>query len=459
MNRFFSRLLPAVLGCLLLSGCAMDPLDPHVSSASDISGESSTAITVPTAPSEPTANLNGYVWELCAPWANRFLPTGETESDLTLQKSLDEVRDLYHAELKFTVNAGAAEFLPDAFSGADCPDVIGIRGTEIPTLAASGALYSTDSPSLCNLGFNAGDKTRFFTPASSKFLYNGRQWTVQFASRYDLPCLGQFILCSGTLLEQLGAGNLHNLLETGKWTDEEYLRLAAAARELTGEEPVYGTYITKPMVAFSALGGRMTTGTLDTGLESALNGGPASAAFGMLSAMTDPANGAYPGKSSSVLPIYTRGNLLFLWATTSAMLSTPKLITDDVVVMPAPTCYGALQTPLTEYTGYGFLRANPSVANSVLIFDALALRLNGDWCTIFQELTGLNEDNIDVIRDYMLPTLTVAQYEMDETLQGFYDFYLNTPMTERTGASDYILHFAHRQLRLLLSGPDIPEEP
>ena len=444
----------------LFSACSMKPLDAHVTTTTpDTDASAVPATTVPAVQSEPVGNLNGYVWSLRAPWADKLVPrTGESEADQQLIDLYNEVRTLYNTVIDIDYSVGLTDYLTAAASGVCYADVIGLRIHEIPALASMKAIYSVEEPMLLNAGLNYNDKTRFFPDISSLVRYDDRQWTVQIASQYDLPSFGQVLLCNSTLLEQLGAGNIRNLLETGKWTNAEYLRLAAAAAELSDEEEIFGTGFVSPRAAYLASGGRYVSYS-DGEWKNELSGDAALYALNQLYELTDPDNGAYSGSGADAQKLFSEGRLLFLWTSTNTLVSNESLtVPVSALLMPLPSDTPLRQTPVTDYTGYGFMTNNASLVNSVTVFNALALRLNGDWLSAFIEQARLDEDTAEIVQTYILPSLTVTADEYDLRFHQFFDESISAPLFERTETPEAILKNAAPLLDSLIRSLDIPAE-
>ncbi len=436
-----------------VSACSMKPLDAHVTTTTAGTTVAELPVTtVPVTPVEPVSDLNGYVWSLRAPWADKLVPRADgSEADQRLIDLYNEVRTLYNTVIDIDYSAGLTDYLAATASGVCYADVVGVKIHEIPALCSNKALYSVEEPMLLNAGLNYNDKTRYYADVSSLVRYDGRQWTLQIASEYEIPAFGQVLLCNGELLNRLGAGNLRNLLETGKWTASEYLRLAAAAVGLSEEQDIYGTGFVSPRAAYLAAGGRYVS--LDGGTWSGELSTDASLyALNQLYELTAPANGAYRGGGVEAQKLFAEGRLLFLWTGTNTIVSNPALTASgSVLMMPVPSASAARRTPVTGYTGYGFMTNNANLVNSVTVLNALALRLNGDWLSAFIEQTGLDRDTADIVQTYLLPSLTVTPDEFDTRLHQFFDESVYEPLLERDETPDAILKNAASQLGVLLN--------
>ena len=57
-----------------VSACSMKPLDAHVTTTTAGTTVAELPVTtVPVTPVEPVSDLNGYVWSLRAPWADKLV--------------------------------------------------------------------------------------------------------------------------------------------------------------------------------------------------------------------------------------------------------------------------------------------------------------------------------------------------------------------------------------------------
>ncbi|MBR5519987.1 MAG: hypothetical protein IKU55_04645, partial [Clostridia bacterium] len=329
-----------LLTVLLLSvfaACSFLPFDDHTATeaTTDVStAQTTTLATLP--PIETPVNLNGYTWSMRVRWANKILPgSDESESAQRLRDIYAELKELYHIEIIIGTFSSTEDYLATFAAGSKYADVIGIKGVEIPTLVANQSIYSVEDPAILNAGLNCNDRTRFWPYASSLMRYGDKQWTVQISSRYDIPAAGYFVIGNGSLLNELGAGNLHNLLKTGKWTFEQYQRLATAAASLTKLENVYGTGISSYRSAYHALGGLVVSA--DGRWKSELSAQTSVSAAERLSALVSPDNHALIGSYESLRTAFAEDELLFLWASAKTLLSDSVLTAiSDLVVMPVP---------------------------------------------------------------------------------------------------------------------------
>ncbi len=442
-----------LIACLLsvFAGCSMMPLDDHtVTTAQSDATTEATTLSAPT-PAETPANLNGYIWSLRTPWSNKLLAgSDESESAQRLRDIYTELKAIYNIEIIVSSFEGIEAYLAAFAAGSKYADVIGIKGYEIPALVAQNAIYSVEDPAILSAGLNCNDRSRFWPNASSLVRYADKQWTVQIASRYDVPAVGHFVLCNGSLLKQLGAGNLYNLLQTGKWTIEQYQRLASAAASLTKLENVYGTGITSYRSAYHALGGQYVSAA-NGRWKSDLSAESSVAAAERFSALVSPDNHALIGSTAKLRTAFAEDQLLFLWVSAKSLLSDSTLLSlPDVQLMPVPSIGQHRVTPLTDYTGYAFPSQNATLANSVAVFNALALRLNEDWSTQLANLLKLDAQETAVVTTYCLPSLQFFADEYDRRLTAFFDETISAPLVARTDRPEAILKGAEPALVGLL---------
>lgn len=461
-----ARRFLVVLTALLLalcSACSMTPLNAHVSTtaATSVSSvASTTSFLDPEQPDEttvPAIDLNGYVWSIRVPWADRLLPNADdTESDRQLLAIYNALCSDYNAVIDISYAPSLSECIADAAAGVCPADVLGIRSFEIPVLATSKAIYAADDPVLLNAGLNCNDKTRFLTDISSQARYDGKQWAVQLASEYDIPAFGQVLLCNQTLLDRLGTGNLYNLLETGKWTLSEYTRLAAAASALSST--TYGTALTSPRSAYLSLGGSIVS-RRDGAWSCELTESASVKALSELRTLTFSSSGMFSGTPAEAKQLFIDGKLLFLWTDTASILDTPALTASGTaILMPVPTGSAARRTPVTGYCGYAFPANNITLRNSVILFNALAQRLNGDWVAAFVRQANLGTDAVRVIRNWILPAVTVTADEFDVRFQAFFDRSVYEPMLEGDLSPDEVLDAAASSFYALIRSFEVSSD-
>ena len=435
-----------LLTTLLLSffaACSFLPFDDHTATEAATDGSAAQTTTLATlAPAETPVNLNGYTWSMRVRWSKKILPgSDESESAQRLRDIYAELEELYHIDIIVGTFGSTEDYLATFASGAKYADVIGIKGVEIPTLVAQQSIYSVEDPAILNAGLNCNDRTRFWPYASSQMRYADKQWTLQISSRYDIPSAGYFVLCNGSLLDALGAGNLHNLLKTGKWTLEQYQRLATAAASLTKRENVYGTGLSSYRSAYHALGGLVVSA--DGRWKSELSAPTSVSAIERLSSLISPDNHALIGPYESIRTAFLEDQLLFLWASAKTLISDSEFTAlPDLVVMPVPAIGQTRTTPLTDYTGYAFPAENPTLANSVAVFNALALRLNEDWLTQVAQSARLDETETAMIATYVLPTLQASAEDYNQRLTSFFDESIASPLVSRADRPEAILKSA-----------------
>lgn len=446
----------AVLGliaCLLsvFAGCLMMPFDDHtVTTAPSDATTEATTLSAPT-PVENPANLNGYIWSLYTPWSNKLLPgVDESESAQRLRDIYAELKEIYNIEIIIGSYEGIEPYLTAFAAGRKYADVIGVKGYEIPALVAQNAIYSVEDPAILSAGLNCNDRSRFWVNASSLVRYADKQWTVQIASRYDVPAVGQFVLCNGSLLKRLGAGNLYNLLQTGKWTFEQYQRLASAAASLATPETVYGTGVTSYRSTYHALGGQYVS-MEDGRWKSSLSAESSIAAAERFSALLSPDHHALIGSPAALRTAFMADRLLFLWTDAKSLLTDSSLLAlPNTQLLPVPSVGRTRITPLTDYTGYAFPAQNPTLANSVAVFNALALRLNEDWATQMAHLLDLSPQETNVLTAHCLPSLQFFAGEYDQRLTAFFDEMISAPLAARADRPEAILKGAEPALVGLL---------
>lgn len=459
-SRYVRRFL-AVFTAMLLSvssACSMTPLTAHVSTTAATSVSSSVSLTVSSDPEQqetmlPAIDLNGYVWTIRVPWADRLLPNADnTESDRRLLSIYNALCSDYNAVIDIGYAPSLSECIADAAAGICSADILGIRTSEIPALAASKAIYAADDPVLLNAGLNCNDKTRFLTDISSQARYDGKQWAVQLASEYDIPAFGQVLLCNQTLLDRLGAGNLYNLLETGKWTLSEYTRLSVAASSLSST--TYGTALTSPRSAYLSLGGQYVSrkdGSWSCDLTASVSG----TALSELRTLISSASGTFSGSNTDAQQLFIDGKLLFLWIDTASILNTPALTASGTtILMPVPTGSAARRTPVTGYTGYAFPANNITLGNSVILFNALAQRLNGDWISAFVRQAHLDTDAVRIIQNWILPSVTVTADEFDVRFETFFDRSVYEPLLDGDFSPEEVLNAAADSFHALIRSFD-----
>ncbi len=447
-----------LIACLLsfFTGCSMLPMDDHaVTTALSDATTQTTTLGTP-APAETPTNLNGYTWSMRVPWSSKILPgSSEDESAQRLREIYDELRDLYNIEIFIAPFEGIETYLAAFAAGTKYADVIGIKSSEIPALVAQNAIYSVEDPVILNAGLNCNDRSRFWPAASSLVRYADKQWTVQIASRYDIPAAGHYVLCNGSLLDRLGAGNLYNLLTTGKWTFEQYQRLASAASSLTTLENVYGTGVTSYRSAFHALGGEIASA--DGRWKSELSAERSVQAANRLSALTAPDNAALSGSFETLRTAFAEDQLLFLWVSAKVLLADTGLASiPDVRLMPVPSTGTGRTTPLTDYSGYAFPAQNATLANSVAVFNAFALRLNEDWLTQFARKAKLDTTEANIITSYVLPSLQFSVDEYDARLTAFFNESIAVPIAARVERPEAILKNSEPNLAAILKELPVP---
>ncbi len=455
----WKRYAAAVLTVCLLacSACSMKPLDAHVSSTASTTGETMTtplpsASLEPSEWTEPAVDLNGYVWTIRLPWADKLLPKADgTEADRLLLSAYDKLRTRYHAVIDIGYAPSLSDCIAAAAAGSYAADVLGIRIHEIPALAASKALYAVDDPALLNAGLNCNDKSLFWTEASALTRYDGKQWAVQIASAYTIPAFGQMLLCNAALLERLGAGNLYNLLETGKWTLSEYVKLSNAAAAISSD--TFGTAFVSPLSAYLSLGGRYVARPENTWRCELREDVSLNACNELYTLASAPAT--YAGTGPEAQNLFADGKLLFLWTDSNTVLANTSL-TDSgtVMLMPVPVGSSARRTPVSGYEGYAFPANNASLLSNVTLFNAMAKLLGGDWISAFIRQTQLNADAARIIEHYLLPSLTVTADEFDIRFRAFFDDSIYTPLLEGDRSPSEILTDAAYAFPLLTKAPD-----
>ncbi|MBR5520326.1 MAG: hypothetical protein IKU55_06375, partial [Clostridia bacterium] len=94
---------------------------------------------------------------------------------------------------------------------------------------------------------------------------------------------------------------------------------------------------------------------------------------------------------------------------------------------------------LTDYTGYAFPAENPTLANSVTVFNALALRLNEDWLTQVTRTAKLDATESAMITTYVLPTLQSSAEDYSQRLTAFFDESIAAPLVSRADRPEAIL--------------------
>ena len=456
----WKRYAAAVLTVCLLacSACSMKPLDAHISATSATTSETTppalpTAALEPSEWTEPAVDLSGFVWTIRVPWADKLLPKADgTETDRQLLAVYDKLRTRYHAVIDIGYAPSLSDCIAAAAAGTYAADVLGIRMNEIPALSAAKALYAVDDPALLNAGLNCNDKALFWTEASAMTRYDGKQWAVQIASAYTIPAFGQMLLCNTTLLERLGAGNLYNLLETGKWTLSEYIRLSNAAASILPD--TFGTAFVSPLSAYLSLGGRYVARPENTWRCELREDVSRNACTELYTLASAPA--AYAGTGADAQNLFANGKLLFLWTDSNTVLANASLTDSEaVMLMPVPVGSSARRTPITGYEGYAFPANNASLLSNVTLFNALAKLLGGDWISAFIRQTKLNADAARIIEQYLLPALTVTADEFDIRFRAFFNDSIYAPLLEGDRSPEEILADAAYAFPLLTKAPDV----
>ena len=362
-----------------LFGCSVKPLDNSNDSILTTQTEEKQ-----TAATQAQVDMNGYKWTISMPWASKYIPDKNgSEQDDRLINIYEKLEEAYNITFNVKTTLGVVDYTIAAASDLNYADVIGIRSYEIVALAVNDYIYSVEDPVLISAGMNFEDNSRWYTGISEYVKWQGRQWTVQMNSLYDIPDFGSFILYNRQMLSDYGYKEIEKMVYNGSWTNEKYFEMVQSViKDLDGDGvyDIYGTAICDKMIPVCANGGQIIEET-DGIWTNGLNNADTVKAITVLGELLDAENGfcqSSPGKSVNM---FCSGKLAFLWGSSLMLLDSPELSESeyDYGILPIPNATGdAYKNPVCSYNGYGLMTTNKNLSDSVMVFNAFASEISVD---------------------------------------------------------------------------------
>ncbi len=379
-----------------------------------------------------TPDLNGYVWKIGMPWASKYLPgNDDTEEDNRLKQIYNDIETLYNVEIEIKPSTGLADYLAAGASKISYSDVIGVSAGEIIPLAVNGYIYSVEDPMLLALGLDCEDKTKWACDLSRLVKWNGKQWTVQMNSAYDIPEFGSFILFNKPIVSRIVPEGIADIVRSGGWTNEKYLEIALSAAKDTdydGKADVFGTLLSENIAPVLANGGQILA-ELDGVWYNSLRNPATSGAIGTLAELVKSQNGAAASKAEAV-DLFCQGKAAFLWAASPVFYDYPQLVgqKDLYGLLPMPNDSGRdFLSPITSYTGYAFMTTNKQLDKSVIVFNILAQKLSSDWFGVYKKASGLDQDSLEML-DLIYPNAVFNCAAFDASVMNAFNEYVSAPL-------------------------------
>lgn len=406
------KIIPLLLAAAAaLMTCACGGSAP----AETTSGQSGTEDTLYSAPQNTVPA--GYSFVMKLPFAEKYIPD-DSAAGARLAGIYADAERATGAVITVELSAGAQEYISAVASGGKYADVVGLGMRDIYVLARMKYLRSTDDPTLVKAGFNINDRTRFYAGISGLVTWADRQWSFQIPSEYDHPIPGSFVLYNYGITSSVGAGNLRNLAETGKWTWKQYLALSNASAVSAGDERIYGTGAADLLGVALSCGGSLLD---ESGGIWAVSTGEHDVLLGInwLSRIRMPENNALRAAGTEELfQSFIEGRLEFLIINGGILEDNPLLLTASggVGVLPMPKNLESegYVSLVSAYNGMGFLSSGTDASASVAVLNVLAAALcDAEWPSLYTKSVGMFGGNGEIMRNIVLQSVAVSKTEYD----------------------------------------------
>jgi hypothetical protein len=403
----------------------MTPLAPSVQTTT-VTQRESLHPSVGNGNSDKPADFNGDVWRLRAPWVSSYLPKGDnTAWDDYLWSTYREIAQTHNVMLSLVTISGLESVLPSFAAGETPPDVLGLSASEITRAASTGYILPLDHASLAVAGFNPADDRNWHHGLSEQMLWKGRQWSVQVASQADLPSFGTLLVYNRDLMESIGASQLENMAETGKWTWEYYNQLAKAMSSL----PSRWVQAVETPLSILAMNGRLPVMQSKAGQWHTFvkdNQVMPCATF-LRTTLQSPSH--FSGTLDEALDEFTKGHIAFLWLSSQTLLAHPEVLNQsfDTGILPLPRQNsGVASSSLAPgYKGY-CIAANDNLDKTVTVFNAWASRINNqNWPDVYGEALSLDSR---LLRNHVISNRIADQTELEPAIAGAVNSKYITPL-------------------------------
>lgn len=377
---------------------------------------------------EGNINLKGYKWTICVPGTSKYIPQHDnSERDKKLIDIYNKIEKLYNVDIEIEQRPSVEHYITSVLVGYCYSDVISINSYEIVPLALNKCIYSVEDPVLLAAGLNPEDNTRWYKDISKLVKWNGKQWTVQMNSAYEIPEFGSFILYNKDIINKLQIGSLADIVKSGQWTNEKYLEISRQAEKKARD--LIGTVIIDDVSPVLANSGQIVK-EKDGVWQNRLADTQTKNAISILSELKESQYRRFTGTASEAVEKFLEGKVAFLWTDSNTLLEHPGIsdIAGGFGILPIPNKAGKdFASPIGSYCGYGFMTTNGNLNKSVIVFNKLAEEISEDWYSYYKEKTGLDNESIEIL-DLILPNKVFNYARYDKEFGDIFEEYISDPI-------------------------------
>lgn len=382
---------------------------------------------------------DGYEFTLSGRLYPRLDENGQARNALD-QEWLDELSELedrlditikYMPEVDLGEDIGAM-IMSSGLAGDNLCDLIWCRQNDYWPAAKAGYLLPVDGDKLKDLGLDSTDPTRWWQPVINESNAWGNNWGLGVASKYISVPTGYFVTFNKEIVASTGYDDLYKLVREKKWTWDVYLDIAKKATKDTdndGVNDIWGT-------AATAWGNELTTNNTNYVDQDengkwilACNSQNGIDALQFLYDLNFGSKTARPAESSGEnRQAFADCTVAFNWANMGHLNGPGETVYNSkhdygIVPMPmgpAATEYVCSHDDLDLAT---IMSTNKNLDKVVPIMNEWALIVNDteNYLDVLDDGRCRSEQDKQMMIDYIIPTFTLTNYEMNNELYDLID--------------------------------------